>query len=703
MMSDEDSFDYYDDGFEQSLLTVTDIQRYIVDPVFLQQTGLTDPYAYDAYDLTVADSRRRVRVVLSTSLDHLVAKRKIKVGSRVRLTSVKVRYDETRVNGPGIPVVEDLTVVSQHHAAAIDDLNMLPWYPENDVADTCHPVASRRGYYMDLWSNTDVANTADDFQVQASGSLGNVSSPDLYSVREIAAHWQTLRASRPRLLLRVMRRSKLFHYARPSKTDRWPFQLHLVVGDETGCCMAVFWNVMAPRYLNFLQEGSVILVRNFTVKPRFQVAEHPLWVPPGHTWHDIDININAHNPLAEVTLIDERDVEDLHDVRLPSLTTNFISRRELRYIPDGYMCDIAGVVTFVGDVQREKAKGKSGLSSGGFWQKRWLHVVDHSSNLPFVVQLYRGVQKQEFEDGGLMTGAFIVCRNMRVVRGLDSVQSSREPRHVYVTSSKETQLYVSEVDEDVDYPFPDDTMLTSARRFARARSQDRVTHRGSLWRMLFSFPLQPTSFEAFTMQHEKLELTPCSGWPALVDSLTYRESAQIAVQAALLDVKFHPGHARIRRSKRTHTSQNQQNQQVTSTSGATAEDGTVYLGYKYTPLADDAESRPEGMTNMNEDDCFTFQWRGLNADIVLNTVRPCNLRSCPSNLTLHALLSGSCDARPGEATVDVREDVARRLEESANFRSVASLTRYLVLLDLYCVDGQTAVMGVNRAFPLRGH
>ena len=27
-------------------------------------------------------------------------------------------------------------------------------------------------------------------------------------------------------------------------------QLQLVVGDETGCCVAVFWNVMAPRFLN---------------------------------------------------------------------------------------------------------------------------------------------------------------------------------------------------------------------------------------------------------------------------------------------------------------------------------------------------------------------------------------------------------------------------------------------------------------------
>ncbi|KAL8576918.1 hypothetical protein ACOMHN_004364 [Nucella lapillus] len=359
-MSDEESFDFFDDGFEQRVVTVTDIQRYIVDPVFLQQTGLTDQAVYDAYDLTVADGRRRARVVLSCLLDHMVQKRKIRVGSRVKLTMVKVRFDETTLNGPGIPVVEDLTVVSQHHTAAVDDLNKLPWYPENDASKVSQPLASRRGYYMDLWSNTDVAKTADDGQVQLQvcGSLGSVSTPDLYSVREIAARWPSLRAVKPRLLLRVLRRSKLHHYARTNKTDRWPFQLHMVVGDETGCCTTVFWNVMATRYMNFVQEGSVVLVRGFTVKPRFQMAGRPVWQPPGLAWHDVDLNVNAHNPQTEVTLLDHsHDAGDLQGISLPDLTTYFVSRRQLRYIPDGSVCDVSGVVTFVGAVQREKAKG----------------------------------------------------------------------------------------------------------------------------------------------------------------------------------------------------------------------------------------------------------------------------------------------------------------------------------------------------------
>ena len=51
-------------------------------------------------------------------------------------------------------------------------------------------------------------------------------------------------------------------------------------------------------------------------------------------------------------------------------------------------------------------------------------------------------QKEEFEEG-LVPGQFLVCRNMRVVHSLDQLQASRQPRHVYVTSSRDTQVVVS--------------------------------------------------------------------------------------------------------------------------------------------------------------------------------------------------------------------------------------------------------------------
>ncbi|KAL8576916.1 hypothetical protein ACOMHN_004362 [Nucella lapillus] len=351
------------------------------------------------------------------------------------------------------------------------------------------------------------------------------------------------------------------------------------------------------------------------------------------------------------------------------------------------------------------ARGKLGLGSGGFWVKRWLHLQDHSSSLPFVIQLYQSVQKQEFEYG-LVVGAFVVCRNMRVIHGLEDARSSRQPRHVYVTSTKDTQLYINEVDEDVDYPFPDDPVLRSARRFARTADCGAPQEGGMLGHMMFSFPPKPTIFDDFTAQHFHLELTPCSGWVAMIDSLTYRETTQIAVQAGLMGVAFHHGHHSVRRSKRTHRPPSQE--PATRSLSVTSDDSTVYLGFN--PMAEDSgESLSEYVSPLEEESFFSLQWRGLNADIILNTVRGCRLNPRPPHrhdLTLDALLSGACDpdlARPGgvKAAVDLPEDVVRRVMRSVAARSTSMiLNRYLVLLDVYCVDGENVVIGVNRAFPL---
>ena len=87
-----------------------------------------------------------------------------------------------------------------------------------------------------------------------------------------------------------------------------------------------------------LQEGSVLLLRNFIVKPRFQMPEHPLWRPPGLPWYDVDINVNAHHPTGEVTVLESAVVEDLLDVRLPLPVANFVTRRQLRCVGLSSFC-----------------------------------------------------------------------------------------------------------------------------------------------------------------------------------------------------------------------------------------------------------------------------------------------------------------------------------------------------------------------------
>ncbi|KAK7488417.1 hypothetical protein BaRGS_00020391 [Batillaria attramentaria] len=815
-MSENGAVGPENETYEQSVVTVVAVDRYMTDPVFVQQTGLTGHYpkSNDAYDLTVADGHHRCKLVLSPTFNHLIQKRKVHLGSTIRLTKVKVRYDEMSLSGPGIPVVEDLEVVGETDQN-LEVLCNLPWRnSDSSHEEYPQPLASSRAYYVDLWSSADVAKTADTVKVLVKTSLEEVTASDLYSLREVAKNWRSVKQCKPRLLLRVMRRPRLVHYARPEKSDKWPFQLPLVVGDVTGCCVAVLWNIMACRYLQHVQEGTILLVRNFTVKPRFQMPEHQVWHPVGLACPSV--------------------LEDLPDVDLPLPATNFVTRRQLSFLPDDFVCDVAGVITFVGAIQREKMKVKQGSDSGGFWIKRWVHIQDHSSQWPIVVQLYRGTQQVEFEDK-MVAGQVLVCRHVRVVRGLSQLQLSRQRLHVHVSSTRDTQLhqryagtrlvlhvhvsstrdtqvqgwffmfmlappeirrykagssimfsstrdtqvqgrffmvmlappeirsstrdtqvqgqffmfmlappeirrykagssimfsstrdtqvqgwffdhvhvnstrdtqiYVHQAGEDTDFPFADDTTLHAVLN----RADTATCHSsggGRLLGMFFSYPPQPTSLEAFSDLHENVEIVPSDGWKPLVENLSYREATCIVVQARLAAVSFHRRTTTASRPRHTRKGASMQ-------SGEPSElDTCEHLGYVgvHQQVPETRHTRPTPSSSTQGPDVdgvfagqeyFCLQWRGLNADTVLNTVKIVNLSSRRTDLTLQSLLSGVHDAGPGETSIQLGEDTVQRLLASAKAKGHSSSERYLVVLDVYCVDGCTVLMSVNRAFPVR--
>jgi hypothetical protein len=92
---------------------------------------------------------------------------------------------------------------------------------------------------------------------------------------------------------------------------------------------------------------------------------------------------------------------------------------------------------------------------------------------------------------------------------------------------------------------------------------------------------------------------------------------------------------------------------------------------------------------------FVYKWRGLNADVTLNSVKEVRLRVCPRNISLSRFLSGEVDAGPGEATVPLQDAVASLLAWDESWA-----TRTLVSLDAHCVDGVNVVFGLSRAFPV---
>ena len=48
---------------------------------------------------------------------------------------------------------------------------------------------------------------------------------DVYTIAEVITKSRNLHGVKPALLVRVVRKSRLLHFGKPDKVDKWPFQV----------------------------------------------------------------------------------------------------------------------------------------------------------------------------------------------------------------------------------------------------------------------------------------------------------------------------------------------------------------------------------------------------------------------------------------------------------------------------------------------
>ena len=53
--------------------------------------------------------------------------------------------------------------------------------------------------------------------------LGDFTPVDLYSIKEIAQNWRCLKS--PPIVVRVLCKKRVIHYAKSYKNDKWPLQV----------------------------------------------------------------------------------------------------------------------------------------------------------------------------------------------------------------------------------------------------------------------------------------------------------------------------------------------------------------------------------------------------------------------------------------------------------------------------------------------
>ncbi|KAF7244880.1 RPA-related protein RADX, partial [Varanus komodoensis] len=97
------------------------------------------------------------------------------------------------------------------------------------------------------------------------------------------------------------------------------------------------------------------------------------------------------DPPTKINIIPENKVKV--EWKLPEVKYRFITRSELDNLPNNHSCDIIGLVQYVGRTERTR-KREHGED---FWIHRWVHVVDGTSEQPFILELFATSQPEIFE------------------------------------------------------------------------------------------------------------------------------------------------------------------------------------------------------------------------------------------------------------------------------------------------------------------
>ncbi|XP_039622214.1 RPA-related protein RADX isoform X1 [Polypterus senegalus] len=509
------------------VLAVLAVERYLADP----------PCCY-SYDVTVTDGVWRLKCQLSSNLASLVQRNVLCSGSELRVRCVSFLYDERRL-APGWPCIEVADCVSSNSAVLLGladpfSLPSLTTGTDGVVRAADESLAGSRKLYLSLWNNEDPygALWADDTPPV------HTSSPEVSKMivlQDLENFWRsTVRF--PPLLVKVMYKSRLRYYGRPEKKQAIPFQAYFEVADRSGMMSMVLWNSMCLDWYQKINVGSVIYVQRYSVKESYRQRTRP---KAGDTqirvFNSLEISLNARDPPADIQVIPHSRVKA--EWGLPAVKYQFITRQELDSLPVNYTADVIGLVTYVGRCERIRKKD----SAEDFWIYRWVHIIDGTSDQPFILEIFATSQPNVFSN--IHPTVCLVCTQMRVVHGANQNNAT------YLTTSNETQIFIT--GSHKGQPYISDPKVRRFVKWAKTVEDSEFLEKTSVGGF-YIFPPPPEVFRQSDADNQGEPLTCTSELQKQIEGLQYKERKRFAVQGFITAVEYFPWPARRVAAQQQH-------------------------------------------------------------------------------------------------------------------------------------------------------
>ncbi|XP_071614145.1 RPA-related protein RADX [Heliangelus exortis] len=497
-------------------VTVVAVERYLAEAPSTSPPSTGPAAPQYCYDVTLADGACQERCHLAPRLNGLVQRAHLRAGARLRLRRCSYLYEEKRLNY-GFLCLEEMEPLggSAIGIAAATTAASLP-------SRRPPPLRGEKKHYLPLWNNEDPYGdvwVADRPQAQV-----GVEVSKLTSLSQLEMTWRSRVHFHP-LLVRVMHKSRLRYFGKPEKKEDMPYQAYFEVADGSGMMSMVLWNSLCPQWYNSMKVGTVLLLEQYAIKESFPFKTQPT---PGDSqmkrFSTIEISLNVRDPPTKINIIPEEMVKP--EWGLPEVKYRFITRSELDDLPHNHSCDIVGLVTFVGRVERARKKEHG----EDFWLYRWAHAIDGTSDQPFILELFATSQPDVFEHIHPMT--YLVCTQMRVVRDISENPSST----VYLTTSNESQIFITGWHKG--QPYTKDTKVKNFIQWTKTQNEAERLKKTVIGGY-YPFPRPPDNFLKYCKNNKVGSvLKTIIEMGKEIEGLHYREHKRIAVQGIISAIRY---------------------------------------------------------------------------------------------------------------------------------------------------------------------
>ncbi|XP_066570872.1 RPA-related protein RADX isoform X2 [Amia ocellicauda] len=505
-------------------VAVLAVQRYLSEPTAGVDSHRA-PHSY-CYDVTVTDGQCRAKCHLAADLSHLVHNNELRTGRELRMTRCSFVYDERRL-GQGAVCIEavELGPDPSELLRTGGDVRLLPlWSRAGAACRSGAPLQFGRKHYLPLWNNEDPYGEL--WRPHRPPAPVTVEVSKVISVCDLEYYWRS-KFRYPPLLVRIMHKARLRFYGKPDKKFDVPYQAYFEVADQTGMMSLVLWNSMCPDWYQRFTVGSVLHLQSYALKQSYQQRTRPRPADPlMPSFTAIEICLNQRDPSAVIHIIPPKDVQP--HWKLPDVTYHFITRSELEGFPHNHTCDIIGLVLFVGRCERVRTKGAPDLER--FWTYRWVHVVDGTSDQPFILEIFSTSQPDIFDSIHPMT--YLVCTQMRVCRNA----SHTVP---YLTSSNETQIFIT--GHHKGQPYLSDPRVKSFIQWTKTQSDAEVLKKTSIGGHYYFPPSPPVFTQTIRDGTAPIPMIATKELEREIETLHYREHKRLAVQGLITAVQYVSG------------------------------------------------------------------------------------------------------------------------------------------------------------------